>query len=61
MPGIPCDQVLAIVRLRQWAFDRQALKTAKTTDYRRTGWKHRNSRTADARIVRVLTFERASW
>jgi hypothetical protein len=59
MPGIPCDQVLAIVRLRQWSYDRQALKTAKTTDYTRTGWKHRHSRTADARIVRVLTFEQA--
>jgi DNA-directed RNA polymerase specialized sigma24 family protein len=59
MPGIPCDQVLAIVRLRQWAVDRQALKTAKTTDYRRTGWTQRNHRAADARLVRVLSFEQA--
>jgi hypothetical protein len=47
------------VRLRQWAFDRQALKTAKTADYRRTGWTQRNHRAADARIVRVLSFEDA--
>lgn len=40
-------------------FDRQALKTAKTTDYRRTGWTQRNHRAADARIVRVLSFENA--
>jgi DNA-directed RNA polymerase specialized sigma24 family protein len=59
MPGIPCNQVLAIVRIRQWAFDRQALKTAKTTDYQRTGWTQRNNRSADARIVRVLSFEKA--
>jgi hypothetical protein len=41
---------VAIVRIRQWAFDRQALKTAKTTDYQRTGWTQRNSRSADAPI-----------
>lgn len=59
MPGIPCNQVLAIVRIRQWAFDRQALKSAKTTDYQRTGWTQRNNRSADARIVCVLSFEKA--
>jgi hypothetical protein len=36
-----------------------ALATSRTTDYTRTGWKQRNHRTADARIVRVLDFERA--
>lgn len=43
MFGIPSQEVMAIVRLRQWAFERQALKAAKTTDYRRHGWKHRKS------------------
>jgi hypothetical protein len=55
MLGIPCNQVLAIVRIRQWAFDRQALKTAKTTDYQRTGWTQRNNRSADARIELATT------
>jgi DNA-directed RNA polymerase specialized sigma24 family protein len=59
MPGIPADQVLAILRIRQWAQDRQALKTSRTTDYQRTGWQQRKSRAVDARIVRVLSFEQA--
>ena len=58
MGGIPTDQVLAIVRLKQWATDRAAIKTAKTTHYQRTGWVQRNNRMADARIVRILDFER---
>lgn len=53
------DEVLAIGRLKQWAYDRTALKSARTTEYERTGWKTRNNRHADARIVRVMDFERA--
>jgi DNA-directed RNA polymerase specialized sigma24 family protein len=59
MPGIPTDQVLAIIRLKQWAIDRDGLKNAKTCNYERKGWTQRNNRHADARIVRVIDFERA--
>jgi hypothetical protein len=48
MPGIPADQVLAILRIRQWAQDRQALKTSKTTDYQRQGWTQRKHGAVDA-------------
>jgi DNA-directed RNA polymerase specialized sigma24 family protein len=57
--GLPADNALAIIRIKQWQQDRAALATSRTTDYTRTGWKQRNHRTADARIVRVLDFERA--
>ena len=59
MPGLPADHVLTIIRIKQWQQDRAALATSRTTDYTRTGWKQRNHRAADARIVRVLDFERA--
>jgi hypothetical protein len=59
MPGLPADHVLTIIRIKQWQQDRAALATSCTTDDSRTGWKQRNHRTADARIVRVLDFERA--
>ena len=52
-------EVLAITRLRQWAVDRLALRASRTTDYKRTGWQARDTRTFDARLVRVLDFERA--
>ncbi len=53
------SEVLAIVRIRQWAADRAALRSARTVEYQRTGWQARNTRTFDARIVRVIDFERA--
>lgn len=59
MSGIPSDQVLAILRIKQWAVDRVALKTARTTHYTNRGWQQRTNRNADARIVRVLSFEQA--
>ena len=59
MPGLPADHVLTIIRIKQWQQERAARATACTTDCTRTGWKQRNHRTADARIVRVLDFERA--
>lgn len=49
---------LAVIRLRQWTVDRLALKSAKTTNYQRTGWTRRSERSFDARLVRVLDFER---
>ncbi len=59
MSGIPADQVLAICRIKQWAIDRSALKTSRTTEYRKVGWQQRTNRNADARLVRTLDFERA--
>jgi len=57
--GITPDEVLAITRLRQWSADRALLRASKTTDYQRTGWQARNHRQCDARLVRVIDFERA--
>lgn len=52
------DEVMAIARLRQWANDKRALQSARTTNYQRRGWQSRNSRSFDARQVRVIDFER---
>ena len=59
MSGIPSDQVLAIMRLRQWAVERTALKCGRTTRYTNAGWRERRETDADARNVRVIDFERA--
>jgi RNA polymerase sigma factor (sigma-70 family) len=53
------NEVLAITRLRQWSVDRLALRASRTTEYRRTGWQARNTRSFDARLVRVIDFDRA--
>jgi DNA-directed RNA polymerase specialized sigma24 family protein len=52
-------EVLAVVALRQWLRDRSALRSGTTTNYRRTGYRQRRQREADAVIVRALDFERA--
>jgi DNA-directed RNA polymerase specialized sigma24 family protein len=57
--GIPSDQVLAILRLRQWAVERNALKCGRTTRLTNAGWRERRETDADARNVRVIDFERA--
>jgi hypothetical protein len=57
--GIPSDQVMAIMRLKQWAFDRAALRAGRTTRMEFSGWRARRQREADSRQVRVLDFERA--
>ncbi len=41
------------------ATERRQLRSGNTTDYRRSGWRERRQRDADARIVRCLDFERA--
>ena len=51
--------ILATIRLREWAHDRAALRTGRTTNYQRTGWRERRQRDADAAIVRVVDFELA--
>jgi DNA-directed RNA polymerase specialized sigma24 family protein len=55
----PSHHVQAISRLRLWLFERQALKSGHTVEYRRTGWRERRLRDHDARIVRCLDFEKA--
>ena len=51
--------LLAILALRRWADDRAVLRSARTTNYKTTGWQQRSNRNADARIVRVVDFELA--
>ena len=34
------------------------MRNGRTTDYQREGWRQRDARSADARIVRVVDFER---
>jgi len=53
------SEALALARLRQWCYDRLQLNGARTVDYQRHGWQQRNSATFDARLVRVIDFERA--
>lgn len=55
MPGMMPDEVLAVCRLRQWAADR----AGQVTNYQREGWRERRTRDSNARIVRVIDFERA--
>ena len=59
MSGIPSDQVLAILRIKQWAVDRDALKCGRTTRMTSAGWSERRMTEADSRNVRVIDFERA--
>ena len=53
------DEALAVARLRQWCADRLQLASARTVEYRPRGWQQRDSRTFDARLVRVIDFSRA--
>lgn len=52
------DEALAVARLRQWCCDRLQLASAKTVDYQRSGWRERRETEFDARLVRVIDFER---
>ena len=49
-----------MLRLRQWAQDRAALKTSRTTNYKREGGRERRTCEIDARLVRVIAFEKLS-
>ena len=53
------DEVLAVCRLRQWTQDRAALRHGAVSQARTHGWTDRRTRAHDARLVRVLDFERA--
>jgi DNA-directed RNA polymerase specialized sigma24 family protein len=59
MPGMMPDEVLAVCRLRQWAADRAAMRAGQVTNYQRQGWRERRARDSNARLVRVIDFERA--
>jgi len=50
---------MAIMRLKQWAFERIALRQGNTTQLKRSGWRERRVRETDSRNVRVIDFERA--
>ena len=52
------DEVLAVCRLRQWAAARAAMRAGQVTNYQREGWRERRTRDSNARIVRVIDFER---
>jgi len=56
---MPLDELMAITRLRQWSVDKIACRTPRVTHVHCRGWKVRNDRMHDARLVRVLDFERA--
>jgi hypothetical protein len=49
----------AIMRLKQWAFERTALCDGRTTCAESSGFRERRQREADSRNVRVMDFERA--
>lgn len=53
------NETLTIVRMRQWMYDRAALRAGRTVNLLREGFTPRDQRHADARSVRVLDFERA--
>ena len=59
MTGLPADEALAIVRLRQWSEDRAQLRAGRAVHHRLAGYRERRQRDADARNVRVVDFERA--
>ena len=52
-------EAIALSRLRQWRYERCAIYTGKSVQYHRQGWQRRDNRQADARIVRVIDFDRA--
>jgi len=47
------------MRLKQWAFERVALRHGRAARIEQTGWRERRMSEADSRNVRVLDFERA--
>ena len=52
-------EALAVARMRQWSRERAAARSGHTTDYTHVGWRQRQARMADARLVRIMDFERA--
>jgi DNA-directed RNA polymerase specialized sigma24 family protein len=52
-------EALAVAALRRWCTERAALRKGEVSNVAAQGWQPRNARAADARIVRVLSFEQA--
>lgn len=52
-------EALALARLRQWRSDRTQANSCKVTAWKRQGWQDRRANIYDARIVRMIDFERA--
>jgi DNA-directed RNA polymerase specialized sigma24 family protein len=50
-------EVLAVARLRQWAYERIAIHHGHTASIEQPRFSQRKSISFDARIVRVITFE----
>jgi DNA-directed RNA polymerase specialized sigma24 family protein len=50
---------MAVMRLKQWAFERVQLRHGRAARIEHTGWRERRMSEADSRNVRVLDFERA--
>jgi len=50
---------MAIMRLKQWACDRAALRHGRAANIEHSGWRERRTREQDSRHVRVIDFERA--
>ena len=50
---------MAIMRLKQWAFDRSSLRHGRAANIEHSGWRERRQREADSRNVRVIDFELA--
>jgi len=53
------QRTLATIAVRRWSYDRSLLLGGKVTNYKREGWKHRATKSYDARNVRVADFELA--
>ncbi len=53
------NETLAVIRMRQWSGDKDRTRRGTATMLRASGWTPRDSRQADARIVRMIDFERA--
>jgi DNA-directed RNA polymerase specialized sigma24 family protein len=53
------NKVLAIIRFREWTGDRNRINAGQIASYKRTGYRERRQRDADARIVRAIDFETA--
>ena len=52
-------EALAVARMSEWAHDRNACRQGCIAVYKAHGFVERRSRAADARLVRVINFERA--
>jgi hypothetical protein len=57
MPGMMLDEVFS--RLQPAPVGRVSMKSGSVANYSGQGWRERRTRDADARLVRIIDFERA--